>query len=839
MLKYAQFYGFEALKVLFKLVKFCFWSGLFAVGVAGAATSALYYQTLGDLPDVNELKDVTLETPMKIFTADNKLIGEFGEAKRIPVDFDKIPEQLKKAFLAIEDTRFYEHSGIDPIGILRAAIVAATNGSAKQGASTITQQVARNFFLTREKTLKRKLKEVFISLRIEQVLSKEEIFELYLNKIALGHRAYGVAAAAQTYYGKSLDELTLGQMATIAGLPKAPSALNPISNPERSKERRHTVLDRMLSLGYITKDEFDKADNEPYKAEFHSSKLEAYAPYVAEKARQLAIDKFGDAAYTDGIEIYTTVNSKDQEAAHYAVFKAVNDYDKRHGYRGSKDNISNYKNPKFDLAKYLFTKDVYHYIRPAVVTKLDDKEGMLHAVTRGEKEITIAFNNLKWAAPFISDKRQGPSPKKVSDVAQIDDLIYFYTNEKGENELAQVPDVEGSIVALNQYTGEIVAMVGGYDFAKSKFDRTTQSTRQTGSNFKPFLYSAAVAKGININSIFQDEPIKTWDPGSRTWWEPKNSPNRYDGPMTLREGLARSKNVVSIRLIRQIGVKNVVEHVKKFGFDVPKSQQVEAMALGSVEVTPLSLVTGYATLANGSFKVESFLITKVIKNGGMVYDYTPKVADPNAPDRVKNSISLQYETGLEPKDGEMGATQVLSHKNAYIVADMMRSVIYGGEGLSGPYWGTGGRAKTFTGRDDLHGKTGTTNNVHDAWFSGFNGNIVATSWMGFDTDRDLGWSRSQGPEGGAYSALPIWYTFIKAAQEGKPSAPLPIPEGLGKCSNNGIVDWCINGGTSISEDSFGTVGGAATGDGESTAQETQQNTQSEVDTSTVDEDNIF
>ncbi|MGN1281560.1 MAG: penicillin-binding protein 1A [Succinivibrio sp.] len=822
--------------MVIKFIKFSFWAALFLVGVSGVATAALYYQTLGSLPDVKQLKEVTFETPMKIYSADGKLIGEFGESKRIPVEIEKIPLKLRQAFLAIEDSRFYDHSGIDPIGILRAAVVSATSASAKQGASTITQQVARNFFLSREKTLKRKIKEVFISLRIEQILTKDEIFELYLNKIALGHRSYGVAAAAQTYYGKTLDELSLGQMATIAGLPKAPSVLNPISNPERSRERRHLVLDRMYTLGYISKDEYEKADAEPYKAEFHSSKLEAYAPYVAEKARQTVIDRYGNDAYVDGIEVYTTVNSHDQEAAHRAVFEAVNAYDKRHGYRGSKDNIEDrIKDSSFDLEKYLYSKDLYRYIKPAVVTEVNDREKFLKATGRKGEVVTISFDNLKWASPFISDKRQGNAPRNVSDVANVYDLIFYTINENKDPELAQIPDVEGSIIALNQYTGAIAALVGGYDFAKSKFDRTTQSVRQTGSNFKPFLYSAAVAKGININSIFQDERIKTWDPGSRTWWEPKNSPNRYDGPMTLREALARSKNVVSIRLIRQIGVHNVVEHVEKFGLKVPKTQQVEAMALGSVEVTPLDLVTGYATFANGGYKIEPYLISRIVRNGTVLYEFQPKVADPNAPDCIKNMIPLEYVDGKSLP--ENSPHQVLSHKNAYIVADMMKSVVYGGEGLSGPYWGTGSRAAATTKRKDLHGKTGTTNNVHDAWFSGFNGHVVATSWMGFDSDRDLGWSRSQGPEGGAYSALPIFAAFIKYTQENLEEAPLPVPEGMSKCTNRGITDWCLSGGTSISQVSDDMIL-----DGEN--KESSDNTDSSANhsgiaSSDVDPDNIF
>ena len=822
--------------MFFKYLRIALWTGLFGIGAIGVASAGLYYQALGDLPDVEKLKEVSFETPMKIYTADNKLIGEFGEAKRIPVSIDKIPDKLKKAFLAIEDTRFYEHSGIDPIGIFRAAVVSLTAASARQGASTITQQVARNFYLTREKTIQRKLKEIFISLRIEQVLTKEEIFELYLNKIALGHRSYGVAAAAQTYYGKTLDELTLGQMATIAGLPKAPSVLNPISNPERSKERRHLVLERMLALGFITEEEYKNAEAEPYRAEFHSSKLESYAPYVAESVRQTVIDKYGDQAYLDGYEIYTTILSKDQEAANYAVFKGVTDYDRRHGYRGAADNINKIKdyNPDtFDRAKYLYAADKFHYIKPAIVTEISDENGICTAVARKDTEVKITFDNMKWAAPFISDKRQGPSPKKVSDVVALGDLIYYYVNDKQENVLTQVPQVEAAIVALNQYTGGIVATVGGYDFAKSKFDRATQSVRQTGSNFKPFLYSAAVARGININSIFQDLPIKTWDPGSMTWWVPKNSPNRYDGAMTLREGLARSKNVVSIRLIRQIGVQNAVEHIKKFGFNLPKSQQVESMALGSVEVTPLELVTGYATFANGGFKVTPYLISKIVKNGEVIFEENPKKADPTAPDRVVNGITLEYVDGIpEP---ENSAPQVLSHKNAFIVGDMMSSVIYGGHGVSGNYWGTGGRAKTVTGREDLHGKTGTTNNVHDAWFSGFNGDVVATSWMGFDSDRDLGWSRTQGPEGGAYSALPIWAEFIKISQQGTAPAPIPVPAGLEKCSNHGITDWCIRGGTTISESDVEGDEGV-----ENTATDSRgAPVQTEVDTSGVSSDNIF
>ena len=393
--------------MLKRIFKIAFWGGLTCVALTGAAVSAFYYDTLGSLPNVAELKEVSFETPMKIYTEDHKLIGEFGESKRIPVKLEDIPLKMQQAFLAIEDSRFYEHQGIDPIGILRAVIVAISNAEASQGASTITQQVARNFFLTREKTLQRKIREIFISLRIEQVLTKEEILELYLNKIALGHRSFGVAAAAQTYYGKDLHSLTLGQIATIAGLPKAPSTLNPISNPERSKERRHLVLSRMKTLGFISDEEFKAADNEPYKTYFHGAPLEAYAPFIAENARKFAIDKYGESAYTDGIEIITTVNSKVQEAAHYAVFKGVNNYDRRHGYRGALLNVMDNENFNSDpeaVKDYLRKYDNYRFIFPAIVTSVIDNEKKVKIFTNKGISEEITFDGIKWACRFINDK---------------------------------------------------------------------------------------------------------------------------------------------------------------------------------------------------------------------------------------------------------------------------------------------------------------------------------------------------------------------------------------------------------------------------------------------------
>lgn len=968
--------------MFFKAVKYAFWATLFGIALTGGVFSAAYYSTLEELPDVEELKHVSFETPMKIYTQDGKLIGEFGEHKRIPVDLDKIPLKMQQAFLAIEDSRFYEHSGVDPVGILRSIVVAVTSGSASQGASTITQQVARNFFLTRDKTIERKIKEIFIAWRIEQVLTKQEILELYLNKIALGHRSYGVVAAAQTYYGKSLNDLTLAEIATIAGLPKAPSTLNPITNPQRAKDRRHLVLLRMLNLGYITEDEFKIADAAPSRTFFHSTPLEAYAPYVAEEARQAVLAKYGEEAYTKGFNIYTTVDSRYQADAHQAIFDQIMRYDIRHGYRGpllnifdntrgmrgtsrqavdKKGNNANVNNGVVmtarkqiaasyaeqgrsisyaDLVKQanasagaasgydpatgagiaissdgisqggtqapmtydqiislLKRESKFESLDPALVLSVNDEEKSALVLTADGEQKTINWDGMSWARSFRNDRSQGEAPKVPSEFLLRGDLVFTYnvptevTTGKGANKvtetkdvltLGQLPDVESALIALDPHTGAVRAMSGGFDFEKSKFNRTTQLLRQTGSNFKPFIYSAAVAYGIALNSVIPDEPIKTWDSGSRRWWQPRNSPNRFEGLMTLREGLAKSKNSISIRTIRHVGVENAVQHLRKFDIFVPKFQQSESMALGSVELTPLQVATSYAAFANGGYKLTPYLIDRIeLSSGETIYKAHPKVANADFNDIVKNEIPLAYVRNYQPNERDMAladmvnnpnsngktlldgngnlinpdgssventadekpqnitlfsplvsevhaapinsksassgsilgnldilahdagpynvAPQILSHAHAYLIASLMHSNIYGGVGINGPYWGTGSRAGRITERDDLQGKTGTTNNVHDAWFSGFNANLVVTTWVGFDNDRDLGYSRARGSESGSATALPIFAEFFKKAQEGVPSSPIPRPKGLTYTKNRGIVEPAIAGMTVIDE----------------------------------------
>ena len=931
-----------------KLAKLAFWAGIFCAAASGGVIASAYCSTLEELPDVDELKHVSFETPMKIYTNDGKLIGEFGEHKRIPVSIEDIPLRMQQAFLAIEDSRFYEHSGIDPIGILRAVVVAATSGGASQGASTITQQVARNFFLTRDKTLERKIKEVFIAWRIEQVLSKDEILELYLNKIALGHRSYGVVAAAQTYYGKTLEELSLAEIATIAGLPKAPSTLNPITSPQRAKDRRHLVLQRMLTLGYITPEEFDLADSAPSRAFFHSAPLEAYAPYVAEEARQAVIAKYGEDAYIKGLKVYTTVDSQYQQYAHDAIFENLTAYDVRHGYRGPLLNIfdstrglrgsaklatekngahANANNGvimakraelaeqyeaqgiKYDyqtlvsevdklnllaaqIAKVeqdfnnekaldlIRKENKYQSIDPALVVSVDDENKQAIVLLPNGEQKALTWDGMSWARAFKTDRSQGNDPKYPSEFLQAGDLIFTYVKQvepkkKAKNNepqvtevltLTQIPDVESALISLDPKSGAVRAMAGGFDFEKSKFNRTTQLLRQTGSSFKPFIYSSAIAYGIALNSVIPDEPIKTWDVGSRTWWQPRNSPNRFDGLMTLREGLAKSKNSIAIRTIRHVGVENAVEHLRKFNILVPKFQQSEAMALGSVEVTPLQLATAYSAFANGGYKITPYLIEKIeMENGEVLYQAHPKIADHSLPDNIANAIDLRYagnykpdardrtlarfvnnknetnypnlnldsydETNItigddmpkrpvkdhlenialpssaklsmaalsdldslaSPNSDYPNPPQILSHTHAYLISSLMHSNVYGGEGLNGRYWGTGAKAAALTGRDDLHAKTGTTNNVHDAWFSGYNGNLVVTTWVGFDNDRDLGYTRGRGSESGGVTALPIFSSFFKKAQEGVESAQIPRPRGLSWTTNREITEPAIPG----------------------------------------------
>ena len=770
-----------------------FWLGLLFAALGIAGISAFYFTLESSLPDVTSLREASLETPLRIYSSDDALIAEYGEMRRIPLKIADIPQPMLDAFLAIEDSRFYEHPGIDPIGILRAGVVWLTTGQMRQGASTITQQVARNFFLSREKTLMRKVKEVFLAWNIEKELSKDEILELYLNKIPLGYRAFGVGAAAQVYYGKRVDQLTLGEIAVIAGLPKAPSLLNPIRSPQRAQARRNVVLGRMLELGKITQEQYENAKKEPTATRYHGADIVPNAAYIGEMVRKFMVEKYGDDAYTKGFNVYTTVSAKMQKAADDAVFQGLMDYDTRHGYRGAEKRLWQAKEPAWSndkIYEYLTDLSSSDPFEPAVVTRLRDKQADI--VIKGGLEGTINWDGLKWARSFITDERQGAAPRRAADILHVGDLIWVWPVDDTQLRLVQIPDANAAFVALNPQDGAIAALVGGFSFEQSKFNRVDQARRQAGSNIKPFIYSAAFNSGFTLASLVNDAPINQWDTGSGSVWSPKNSPPVYDGPITLREALARSKNVVSVRLLRSIGIGKLMDHLRMFGFDVKPEQRNEALALGAIEVSPMEMVTGYAAIANGGFKVEPYFITRVEDSqGNTLYEAKPKRACDTCANQLPQTAATGNPVSGAPSSAESSdggeipldvaanlAPQIISHANAFLVSEAMHSAIFGGRdrGMNAGWMGTGWRAAKELGRSDIAGKTGTTNEAKDAWFSGFNGKLVATSWVGFDDHRRKLGRSIAGNEFGASAAQPIWIDFMKVAMAGMPESPIPQPQ---------------------------------------------------------------
>ena len=552
----------------------------------------MYKYVEADLPDVATLKDVKLQTPMQVYSADGELIAQFGEKRRIPLTLSQIPPMVRNAFIATEDSRFYDHHGIDPIGIFRAASVAMTSGRASQGASTITQQLARNFFLSPEKTVIRKVKEAFLAIRIEQMLTKDEILELYLNKIYLGQRAYGVGAAAYVYFGKSLDQLTLSEIAVIAGLPKAPSTFNPLYSKSRALARRNVVLTRMLEENYITRAQYDEARNEPIEARYHAPEIDFSAPYLAEMVRMAMIEKYGENAYTDGYKVYTTVKRKDQLSAEDAVHTGIIDYDMRHGYRGAQQVLWPQNSAAWDTEQILSklkTLQVYGPLNPGVVLSADANRAQV--MLKDGSTIDLTMDSMRWARKFISDRAMGPAPRAVNGVVHAGEQIWVRQN-KDRWMLAQIPDVNSALVALNPTDGAVIALVGGFDFGLSKFNRVTQSLRQVGSSIKPLLYTAALDKGLTLASLLNDLPIVRAD-GAGPDWRPKNSPPRYDGPIRLRQGLGQSKNVVMVRAMRAMGVNYAADYLLRFGFPDSNIVRTESMALGSSSFTPMQMVRGF------------------------------------------------------------------------------------------------------------------------------------------------------------------------------------------------------------------------------------------------------
>lgn len=742
------------MKWLKNLTKLFLWLTLIG-GICGAlGTAALYLYLEPDLPSTENLKSTKFQVPLRVYSDDNKLMAEFGEMRRIPLAYSDIPEQMVQAFLAAEDDRFFEHPGVDYKGLLRAAYQLLLTGERRQGGSTITMQVARNFYLSREKTFTRKFSEIFLSLRIEQELSKQEILELYLNKIYMGNRAYGVGAAAMVYYGKTVDQLTLPQTAMIAGLPKAPSRFNPLADPERSVQRRDYVLGRMEKLGFIQADEEQMARAAPVTAELHTAQTEVDAPYVAEMVRAMMFERHGGDAYTTGYNVYTTIDSKLQSVANRAVRENLQAYDMRHGYRGPEQHLAlsgNEDGPALD--SLLRDHSTVGDLLPAIVTAVEERQATVY-LGEGRSE-TLAWEGMEWARPYRSENSVGAKPKRADEILTPGDLVRvrLMQGESGSQpRLAQIPAVESALVALKPDNGAIVALTGGYDFYYSKFNRVTQARRQPGSGFKAFIYSAALEAGYTPASLINDAPVVFDDPSLEGAWRPENYSGKFFGPTRLRYALTKSRNLVSIRLLRSMGIKHALAHAARFGFNPDDLPHNLSLALGSGAVTPLQMASAYAILANGGYRVDPFFVRRIENDmGETLFQAAPK------------TVCAEEGCADQAEEATPRAERVISPQNHYLMNSMMRDVIT---------HGTGRKARSL-GRHDLAGKTGTTNDQRDAWFNGFHPSLVAISWVGFDSSQPLG----RGEVGGR-AALPAWIAFMREALEGMPESPLKLPPGM-------------------------------------------------------------
>ncbi len=692
--------------------------------------------TYPNLPSLEVLTDYRPKIPLRVYTADGFLIGEFGEERRAVVAIADVPAVMKHAILAAEDDRFYQHGGIDYTGVVRAIGANLIGGGKRQGASTITQQVARNFFLTGEKTYTRKLYEALLSFKIESNLSKDQIFELYINQIFLGQRAYGFAAASQIYFGKPLKDISIAEAAMLAGLPKAPSAYNPIVNPNRARLRQHYVLRRMRELGHITETQHEAALKEPLVVKRELAEYAVHAEYVAEMARQIAAERFPDEVYSRGMKVYTTVIKAEQEAAYNSLRKGVMDYDRRHGYRGAESYLD-MKDIKSDQDEAIdeALQDIPDAgdLIPALVLAADAKH--IKVYRKGGEVVNLTGDAMKFAVRMLDDK--APPNKRLKRSA----IVRLQKDDKGSWQISQLPEVESAFVAVDPKDGAIRALVGGFDFNRNKFNHVTQAWRQPGSSFKPFIYSASLEKGYGPNSVIADEPIVI--PASQTGaaaWEPHNYDGKYEGPMRMRTALAKSKNMVSIRILQSIGTHYAQDYSARFGFDAAKHPPYLTMALGAGSVTPWQMVTAYSVFANGGFRVNPFVVREIRDGGNQVL-----------------ALSAATEAGNED-------SRVIDPRNAFMMDAMLRDVTI---------YGTAAKASAILKRHDLAGKTGTTNEYLDAWFCGYQMTVSGCAWIGFDQPRKLG-----DKETGGSAALPIWIGYMSRALKDVPTLLPQAPEGL-------------------------------------------------------------
>ena len=780
------------------------WVFLTGLSVAVIVTSGFYLYLRPGLPPVAQLLEIKLQTPLRVYSKDKRLIAEFGEKRRAPITIEQIPTIQLQAFMAAEDSRFYEHFGVDIKGLARAAIELVSTGEIQSGGSTITMQVAKNYFLSRDRTFIRKFNEILLALQIERELDKHRILELYLNKIYLGNRAYGIAAAAQVYYNKPVSELSLAQMAMLAGLPKAPSAYNPLANPERAMIRRNWILGRMQELGYITPDAYERALAAPLTASYNSTDSEVDADYVAEMARSELVRRYGEDAYTDGYTVTLTVDSTKQQAATEALRDGLEAYDRRHGFRGPVGQIDPETLAGSDLSEVMQNYPRVESLIPAVVTSVDDKTPNVRVHARMLGPAIMPFETMTWARRYKTEDLTGPEPEKPSDVVAAGDIVYVRAqapkpagtapekedqDRNGASEparpaivsLAQIPRVEGALISLEARTGAIQALSGGYSFGQSKYNRAIQAQRQPGSTFKPFLYLSALESGMTPATIYNDAPIVFNDSELESAWRPQNSSGQFYGPTRLREALYRSRNLVSIRLLRDLGIQKTIDYLAQLGIPVEKMPDNLSLSLGSGLLTPMELARGMAVIANGGYDVEPYLI-ETIKDvrGETVYQAPETVLC----DQDCKEIAEEKETDTEPSATSTEAEPAESTNNAqqvrvmrrladeravFILHSMMRDVIR---------LGTGRRALAL-GREDIAGKTGTTNEQKDTWFAGFNHELATTTWVGFDQPAPLGRG-----EFGASTALPVWLDYMKVALKGEPPSFMPRP--------NGIVNIRIN-----------------------------------------------
>lgn len=781
--------------------------GLLLAGVFALACTYVYLAP--SLPTAENMHKVELQVPLRVYTRSGGLISQIGEQRRIPVTYEEIPEVVRHAVLAAEDDRFFEHHGVDWIGVARAAVMNVATAELGQGGSTITQQAARNMFLSLDKTLRRKLSEVFVTYRMEKDFTKEQILATYLNVIFFGQRSYGIAAAAETFYGKPLADVSVAQAATLAGIIQLPSRYNPVSNPKAAEMRRSYVLRRMTALGYIDEATAKAAAAEPIASRGFAPLYDVEAPYVAELVRQDIVARFGAAAVNAGYKVFTTVDNRLQTAANRALRIGLIEYDRRHGYRGP---VASVKIPASatDLDQLLADQGTISLLQPAVVTKVADTSAEVYIRVIGQAHIN--WEGLSWARRILKSGGLGANPRKAADVLAVGDIVYVITDRHGAAQLAQLPIAQGALVAMDPDDGAIVSLVGGFDFYSNRFNRVTQAKRQPGSGFKPFLYSAALEEGFTPASVILDmPPIIQNSSGEDDNWRPENSNREFGGPTRLREALVWSRNLVSVRILQAIGMDAAISHATKFGFSRESFPRDFTMALGSQTATPLEMATGFSVFANGGFKVDPYYISRIEDSSGkVVFEATPHLActgceepaqvpvlrqvtvqdsaggsapgvsapgeavpaesapvyvqrihEVDAPEPLKIMARLQGGLGYLPA-GRL-APRVISPQNAWLMTNMMQDVVRRG---------TARRARAL-GRDDVAGKTGTTNDERDAWFNGFNRDLVATVWAGFDEERSLG----RGEEG-ASIAVPVWMHFMREALRSVPSRTLDRPGGL-------------------------------------------------------------